>query len=189
MARFLDKLRRMSVTIPGGPSGPSGWVGARGLVILGLAGLLAGCDGEIEPEPAPDHELLTQVQAAKYRTWPRPSGREMRKGSAGPHGFAVDVFINEVVVEAAANKDGLGRMAWPEDATIVVEGFAAPMDEAPTQIAVMQKRHGSWYWEQYQAEDLERPRFAGRPDVCVGCHGGGQDFVRSFALPKPVAKK
>ena len=157
--------------------------------MVGMMAVVAGCDGATELELAPDHELLTQVQEANYRTWGRPAGREMRRASTGPHGSAVDVYIDAVVVAAAANEDGLGRTAWPEDATIVVEGFAGLMDEAPAQIAIMQKRHGAWYWEQYQGEELERPRFAGRPDVCIGCHSGGQDFVRSFALPKPVEEK
>ncbi len=151
-----------------------------------MALVIAGCDGDTTPAPEANHDLLTQVQADNYRTWARPAGREERKASNAPHGGTVEVFTNAVVAEAVANKDGLGRTAWPEDATVVLEGYADLMAGDPVQIAIMQKRHGVWYWEQYQAEDLEQPRFAGRPDICVGCHSGGQDFVRSFGLPKAV---
>ena len=157
---------------------------------LGLVGsVVVACDGDTTPAPAPDHELLTQVQDDDYRGWARPAGYDARKPSNSTHGGAVEVFTNAVVAEALANKDGLGLTAWPENATIVIEGYADEMVGEFGQIAVMQKQHGTWYWEQYQADDLERPRFRGRPDICLGCHIGGQDFVRSFGLPKPVEEK
>ena len=43
---------------------------------------------------------------------------------------------------------------------------------------------GGREWPTYQGDDFERPRFSGRPDVCLGCHNTGQDFTRSFGLPK-----
>ncbi len=116
----------------------------------------------------------------------RPDGKDMRTPSLAPHAGNVEIFINDVVVKALANKDGLGLELWPEGATVVLEGYADLDATEPAQLAISTKRHGVWYWEQYQAEDLERPRFAGRPDVCVGCHDTGQDFTRSVSLPKPV---
>ena len=155
--------------------------------LMGVA-LVTACD-DTTPAAAPDNELLAQVQAAKYGEWARPGGYDEARPSNSPHGPAVEVFTNAVVEQAVANEDGLGRTAWPEDATVVLVGHADVTNTAPTQIAVMQKRHGTWYWEQYQADDLEQPRFSGRPDICLGCHSSGQDFIRSFALPKPVVEE
>lgn len=154
---------------------------------LGLIALLLlpGCD-DGAPPPLPDNELLVEVQNAKYREWARAPGKDGRAASLAPHGGFVEVFNNEVVVQALANEDGLGLTSWPDGSTIVLEGYVDPETADLAQIAIMQKRHGTWHWEQYQADQLERPRFSGRPDVCLGCHDTGQDFTRSFALPKLV---
>ncbi len=163
-------------------------------VLLAAVVLAAACDDEVpggDPEATPD-ALLREVQKLDYRGWTRPPKHEMRIATNAPHGRGVEVFVDEAMAEALANADGLGRTQWPEGGTIVLEGYAAATlaedaaPDEPTQIAIMRKRGGTWRWEQYEAEDLSQPRFAGRPDVCVGCHLGTQDFVRGFSLPKPV---
>lgn len=154
---------------------------------LGLC-VLAACDADPGFTPAPDHELLTQVQDEKYREWTRAPGREMRLATKAPHGDWVEIFTNAPVVDALANADGLGRTSWPEGSIVVLEGYADETTTELSQLAIMEKRHGVWYWEQYQGEDLERPRFSGRPDVCLGCHNTGNDFTRSFPLPKMTAE-
>ena len=165
---------------------------------LCLPMLATACDGDSAPQAGPAtaaDALLREVQKRGYRDWERPPKHEARVATNAPHGRGVEVFVDEHMAEALANADGLGRTAWPEGATIVLEGYAAavlaedaPPDE-PVQLAILQKRGGSWHWEQYQAEDRGHPRFAGRPDVCVGCHLGSQDFVRGFSLPKPVVEE
>lgn len=165
-------------------------------VLLAALVLAAACDDEVpgaDPEAAPD-ALLREVQELDYRAWARPPKHETRIATNAPHGRGVEVFVDENMAGALANGDGLGRTRWPEGGTIVLEGYAAaklaegaPPDE-PLQIAIMRKRGGTWRWEQYDGEDLSAPRFAGRPDVCVGCHLGAQDFVRGFSLPKPVVE-
>lgn len=150
-----------------------------------LALAAAACDGETDFTPAPDHELLTRVQDEKYREWSRAPKHEMRLPTSAPHGRQVEIFINAPLVDALANADGLGRAAWPEGSIAVLEGYADELTTELGQVAIMEKRHGSWYWEQYQGEDLTQPRFSGRPDVCLGCHNNGQDFTRSFSLPEP----
>lgn len=152
--------------------------------VLAALAASSACDGETVFAAAPDHELLTQVQSAKYREWARAPAHEMRAPTNAPHGRFVEIFIDARFVDALANADGLGRTTWPEGATAVLEGYADELTPELAQLAILQKRHGSWYWEQYQGGELERPRFAGRPDVCVGCHDNGQDFTRSFSLPK-----
>ena len=150
-----------------------------------LAVALAACDGETGFTRVADHELLTQVQQDRYREWARAPKHEMRLPTSAPHGQQVEIFINAPVVDALANADGLGRTAWPEGSIAVLEGYVDGVTTELGQVAIMQKRHGVWYWEQYQGEDLEQPRFSGRPDVCLGCHNTGQDFTRSFGLPEP----
>jgi len=165
----------------------------RPLLLAALTALVAlpgapACDGATDFAPAPDHELLTRVQNEKYREWSRVPGRDGRRASNAPHGGLVDIFINATLAEAQANADGLGRTAWPEGSIAVLEGYADAETSELAQIAIMQKRRGVWHWEQYQGDELERPRFSGRPDVCLGCHNTGQDFTRSFGLPKPKAE-
>lgn len=165
----------------------------RPLLLAALTALVVSpgalaCDGGPDFTPAPDHELLTKVQSEKYREWSRVPGRDARRASNAPHGGLVDIFINATLAEAQANADGLGRTAWPEGSIAVLEGYADEVTTELAQVAIMQKRRGAWYWEQYQGDDFERPRFSGRPDVCLGCHNTGQDFTRSFGLPKPKAE-
>lgn len=156
--------------------------------LVALLVVCGGCDAD-NPPPLPDNELLVEVQKAKYTRWMRAPGKDERTPSQAPHAGAVEVFINEVIVEALANKDGLGLTEWPEGATAVLEGYVDTETTELAQVAIMQKRHGVWYWEQYQAENLEAPRFSGRPDICLGCHNTGQDFTRSFSLPKVVEEE
>lgn len=149
-------------------------------------GLAPACDGDTGFTSAPHHELLTQVQNEKYREWSRVPGRDMRLPTNAPHGRQVEIFINAPLVDALANADGLGLTSWPEGSIAVLEGFADEVTTDLAQVAIMQKRHGVWYWEQYQGEDFSGPRFSGRPEVCLGCHNTGNDFTRSFGLPKMV---
>ena len=46
----------------------------------------------------------------------------------------------------------------------------------------MEKRaDGSWFWAEYTADGDSL--YSGRPDICVGCHALGDDFIRAFDLP------
>jgi hypothetical protein len=146
-----------------------------------VAPLLAGCDEPLQP--VSDKKTLLGA-AGDYTQWARPKNREERQPIIAPHGAFVDIYINEVVVTdlAMVLEDGLPE--WSEGATIVLAGYDMMEAGALQQVALMQKRHGVWQWEQYDdASDL--PRYSGRPDVCVGCHSAGEDFVRSFTLPDP----
>lgn len=148
-----------------------------------LAAGVAGCEEPQAPPPT-DDSVLAGARADDYAKWARPPNREVRVATAAPHGRHVDIYINEVVAaDLAMQIPETGLLEWSEGATIVLEGFAAMDDAEPVQIAAMEKRHGSWRWEQYDAADLESPRFEGRPDLCLGCHAAGEDFVRSFKLP------
>lgn len=151
-------------------------------IAAALAGLAAGaCTEPLQPV-TDDGTLLGAV--GDYTEWARPKNREEREPVVAPHGGFVDIYIDEVVEDTLAKVHPNGLSAWPEGATIVLAGFDALEDGTLVQVAVMQKRHGAWKWEQYDGDSSE-PRFSGRPDVCVGCHSAGEDFVRSFKLPDP----
>lgn len=147
---------------------------------LGVPGLL-GCTEPLQPV-ADDETLLGAV--GDYTAWARPKGREERVPVVAPHGAFVDIYINDVVEADLAMVVPEGLSAWSEGATVVLAGHDAMVEGTLVQVAIMQKRHGAWQWEQYDG-DSEEPRFSGRPDVCVGCHSAGEDFVRSFRLPDP----
>lgn len=149
------------------------------VVALVLTG--AGCDEPLVPVTE-DTTLLGEV--GDYTKWARPAVREEREPVLAPHGGFVDIYINEVLVEDLAMELPEGLPAWSEGATVVLAGYDMMEAGSLVQVAIMQKRYGVWSWEQYVG-DSEEPRFAGRPDVCVGCHSAGEDFVRSFRLPDP----
>lgn len=157
----------------------------RRAALLAAAGLVSlgqfGCDEPLAPV-SEEEPLLAQI--GDYTTWQRPMTRAMRTAVVAPHGGFVDTFINDVVVADLAMVLPEGLPEWSEGATIVLAGHDALEGGALVQRAIMQKRYGVWWWEQYTG-DSPTPRFAGRVDVCRGCHQLGEDFVRSFRLPDP----
>lgn len=158
-------------------------VAAIAAVALGV--LPAGCEEPLQPI-ADDVTLLGE--AGDYTQWARPKNRAERQPVVAPHGGFVDIYINDVVEADLAMVLPEGLLEWSEGATVVLAGYAMMEGGAPVQVALMQKRHGVWQWEQYDGTS-DQPRFSGRPDVCVGCHSAGEDFIRSFRLPDPPPKE
>jgi hypothetical protein len=149
-----------------------------------LGALPAGCEEPLQPV---SERLTLLEEAGDYTSWARPKSRMERRPVVAPHGRFVDIYINEVVEADLAMVLPEGLSAWSDGAMVVLAGFDALEDGSLVQVAVMQKRDGVWRWEQYDGAS-EKPRFSGRPDVCVGCHSAGEDFVRSFRLPDPPPK-
>lgn len=152
-------------------------------VVLGVAP--AGCEEPLQPVSEPPTLL---AEAGDYTAWARPKNREERQPVVAPHGGFVDTYINDVVVADLAMVLPEGLPEWSDGATVVLAGYDAMEGGSLVQVAVMHKQDGVWAWEQYDGAS-DQPRFAGRPDVCVGCHGAGEDFVRSFRLPDPPPKE
>ncbi|MCY0989179.1 hypothetical protein OV203_18725 [Nannocystis sp. ILAH1] len=151
------------------------------LAALVLGTLPAGCEEPLQPVSEPPTLL---AEAGDYTMWARPKNRAERQPVVAPHGGFVDIYINDVVVADQAMVLPEGLPAWSDEAMVVLAGYDAMEGGSLVQVAVMQKRDGVWAWEQYDGSSDE-PRFSGRPDVCVGCHSAGEDFVRSFRLPDP----
>lgn len=147
-------------------------------------GLLLACAAE-PGEPAPDVEdraaaeaLWARLQAIGYRDFPRPPGYEERQPAEGPHGVAIDLFVNDVVDEALGAEPG-SLAAWPERSLIVKEAFDAAGELEL--VAVLEKQDGSFVFAEFDAGGA--PLFHGTPALCLGCHAEGSDQVLAFELP------
>src|SRR3954464_14742615 len=84
------------------------WVGA------------GGCANHNE-DPDGAAVLLAKVTSQGYRAWARAPGHEGRTPGTGPHGGAIDVYVNNVVHDAVVK--GQTIAAWPAASLIVKDGF------------------------------------------------------------------
>lgn len=143
-------------------------------LVAAAVGLLA-CGDDQDPDEA--KALLEQVRADDYTSWARAPGFESRKPTNAPHADQVEIFVNDVVVEALST-DGL--TAWPEGSVIVKDGYDD--DGTHALVAIMEKRSDGWFWAEYDAESGES-KYSGKPGICIDCHDAGDDDVRAFSLP------
>ncbi|MEM9188392.1 MAG: hypothetical protein AAGF12_04420 [Myxococcota bacterium] len=148
---------------------------ALGLTVLSII-LPSGCRENTEPEMAA--ALLAEVQAADYRSWARAPGYEERRPSRAAHDDSVIIYINDVV--SAALQDGVQNNQWPDGSIIVKDGFDG---SDLGLIAVMEKTEGTWFWAEYNGDG--DTLFSGEPEICLGCHRIGDDWVRGFYFPEP----
>ncbi len=85
--------------------------------------------------------LWATFEEGSYRTqWDRAPGYEDRKPAAGPHGDAVEIFVNSNVADTLSTP---GSMEWPDGSIIVKDVYRS---DALEYVAVMQKRGDSWFW-------------------------------------------
>ncbi|MBZ5715251.1 hypothetical protein [Nannocystis pusilla] len=134
---------------------------------------LAACSNQ-NPDSA--EALWDELQAADYHGWARAPGYEGRTPSATVHGDEVEIFINEVVVDALA---GAPRTAWPDGSIIVKDGFMAG---EPHIVVAMQKRGDAWFFAEYETSG--EVVYSGDPHACTRCHGDAGDGVLAFDLPR-----
>lgn len=144
------------------------------LLSLVLSGLLLAACGE-DQDPAGAEAFWNAIQAEDYRSWQRAPGYESRVESRSAHGDAVDIFVNQVVVDALAVET---TSSWPTGSIIVKDGYEGG---DLTFIAGMEKRDSGWFWVEYNGDG--DTLFSGAPTVCTGCHRIGDDWVRGFFLP------
>lgn len=143
---------------------------------LPLAALLLTACGRADA-----NDLLDELRDDDYRSFARAPGWERpRTASSAPHGNYVDIYVDDVIADALDEGEPLD--AWPEGATIVKDGWAAPAGDELAIIAVMRKRDDGWFFAEYSGSG--RVKFAGHDvRVCTNCHAGGDDGVLAFGLP------
>ena len=135
--------------------------------------LLAACRQNDDPTHAA--ELLAAVQDADYQSWARAPGYAERTPSNAPHSDQVEIFVNDVVVEALAE----GGSEWPVGSIIAKDGYTDDGELALT--ALMEKRDDGWFWAEYDADG--EALYSGAPSICTDCHEPGADYVRAFGFP------
>jgi hypothetical protein len=144
-----------------------------------LLGLLPACGNKREAEA-----LLVQIQDEDYRsTYARAPGwmEPLLPAQGGPHGDFIDLYINDVMVEAIESGETLTE--WPDGSIIVKDAWRDAEGTSLRFIALMEKRGSdSWFWAEY--DDSDKVEIAGcDKKVCVDCHESGDDQVRAFGFP------
>lgn len=131
--------------------------------------------------------LRDQIRDDDYRnTYARAPGWEDGRlpAAGGPHGGFVDIYINDVMVEAIEDAEASGEPLerWPEGSIIVKDGWNRSEGGSLEYLSFMERRSGGWFWGEYRGNG--RLVSAGKNDnTCVGCHRAGEDQVRAFGLP------
>lgn len=147
---------------------------------------MLGCLAE-SPESVSDADdaavrLLDAVEADGYAQWePPPTSADLprRREGSGAHGPWVEVSLHPALLTAFFGDDALD--AWPAGVAAVCESYDSEDAADPFLIQVMRKTDEGWSWG--QVDGSRRPLTPQRPDDCIGCHGGGEDFVFSVFLP------
>ena len=146
-----------------------------------FAALLGGCNA------SEADQIRDQLRDDDYRnTYARAPGWEAGRLPAEgvPHGGFIDLYINDVMVEAIEQAEASGEPLerWPEGSIIVKDGWTALEGGEFEYLSFMERRDGGWFWGEYTGRG--RLVSAGKNDnTCVGCHSAGADQVRAFGLP------
>ncbi|MGH1347094.1 MAG: hypothetical protein ACRBN8_36365 [Nannocystales bacterium] len=126
--------------------------------------------------------LVGSVESDGYKAWDAPptsADLPRRRQASGAHGPWVEVYLHPVLLDAFFGEGALD--AWPEGVAAVCESYESEDAPDPFLVQVMAKSEGGWAWAQVDGD--RAPLTSKRPDDCIGCHGGGEDFVFSVFLP------
>ncbi len=127
--------------------------------------------------------FLDDLAAAGYRDWEAPptsADLPHRRVARGPHGAFVEVYLDPVLLAAFLGETPL--QAWPVGVAAVCESYPDETALQPQLYNLMQKTPSGWRWAQLDGQ--RRVLSTDRPDDCIGCHGGAEDFVFSLFLPE-----
>jgi hypothetical protein len=148
-----------------------------------LLGCLAASPDPVELGDDDALAVLGAVEADGYLDWdPPPTSADLprRREASGAHGPWVEVYLHPSLLGAFFSEAALD--AWPEGVAAVCESYQSEDAPDPFLIQVMRKTQAGWSWA--QVNERREPLTSERPDDCIGCHGGGEDFVFSVFLPR-----
>lgn len=117
-----------------------------------------------EPSPA---SFYDDLRDAGYGDWGFSPGYSERQPSRGPHGEEVRIRVNDVAAEALES----GAAQWPDGSIIAKEIYTGG---EMTQLAAMEKRDGTWYWGEWEANGQPVVEEGSEIQPCQGCHTGTQ---------------
>lgn len=142
-------------------------------VRLGVVGLL----GSLGVVAFPAVSASLPAKYAAYRGWQKTVVAGLPPGGAHP-GRPKIVYANPV-----AARSWKGGGALPVGSVVVKTAGPAG---APTLVAVMEKRRGGWYYEEYLPEKGRLALKFGGPGgqaLCSGCHAGAR--AKDFLFTRP----
>jgi hypothetical protein len=141
-----------------------------------VAVAVLGCDGErIDREGAT--VLWEEIGAANYQGWQTAPGYDAPRPTLRAHGDTALVYINDVMLAAQAQVD---LPEWPVGSLLVKDSFDA--NGTPHLIAAMHKQEQGWFFAEWSAAG--EVKYAGEPEVCLGCHRAAPDYVFTVSLSR-----
>ena len=144
-----------------------------GLVVLMLAGCGTKGSDSGSDGAGVDTETAEAVwdEIGGYTTWPQATGYEGILPSTSVHGQFVQIWLNDLALDAVTNGTAL-----PDGAILVKEDYPDESGASVNAISVLKKidgysaEHNDIFWAQYTTSgDI---RVAGEPEGCYACHEG-----------------
>ena len=120
-------------------------------------------------------ELWTEIETLD--TWSHYEGWEGIVESSSVHGDFVQIWLNSEALMAITAGETM-----PDGSILLKETFDDAEGNELKDITVMKKIDGynpsgsDWYWAQYLEDGTVQT--SGSPDMCIGCHSSGEDYVR-----------
>jgi hypothetical protein len=134
----------------------------------------AGCSSEEAVDERGAAALWEQIQGETYTTWAKAPGWETEQPTVSAHGQTAVVFINDVAAQALSQPSG---QPWPLGTLLVKDAYR---NGSLAFVSALKKQESGWYFAEWDAGG--NAKYAGRPDVCLGCHDG-DNAPRAASLP------
>lgn len=158
------------------------------VVAAGIVLVLAACTQAAKPSGGQTGSGSGKVPSAMvvwtetiankgYKSWQTAPGYETTQAAKGPHGKAVQVFVDPNIAKTLS---GPSVTAWPVGSMIAKDAYDAT--GTLKQVEFMQKTDQGWYFASFSADGnilTEGVKIA----PCQPCHATGSDSVKSFKLP------
>ncbi len=112
-----------------------------------------------------------------FESWSQYEGWEGIVASESVHGDFVQIWLNDLALEALVNNQTV-----PDGGILVKQTFNDADGTDLKDITVMKKiegynlEAGDWFWGQYLEDGTVQT--SGSPSMCTGCHASGNDYIR-----------